>query len=317
MGRVHLGRSAGGRTAAVKIVHPHFALDEEFRALPHARTELARGGPPSPRGGGRAPGRRRPDRAGAGRGPGRAGALGRHRLRGRPLARRGRHRRGPAARAHGTSPRRGPRGGAGRGPRPGPGAPGREAVPCAAHPGRPPADRLRHRPGHGRHGVPHRDRRLGRIARLHGPGTDPRRRCPGSGGRLLAGRGADVRGHRTGAGPGRLLGGAAVQGGARGARTGRAERRVAGGRPGVPREGPGGPARPGRGEPPPGPRGRGPPDGRGLAAGTAGGAGQQERGPAAQSGHGGAGPVGAGGLRGAVGGRDGGGDRDGNGCGSR
>ncbi|MFD8394223.1 protein kinase [Streptomyces sp. NPDC059680] len=32
MGRVYLGRSAGGRTGAVKIVHPHFALDEEFRA---------------------------------------------------------------------------------------------------------------------------------------------------------------------------------------------------------------------------------------------------------------------------------------------
>ncbi|MER6568722.1 protein kinase [Streptomyces sp. NPDC001093] len=32
MGRVYLGRSAGGRTVAVKIVHPHFALDEEFRA---------------------------------------------------------------------------------------------------------------------------------------------------------------------------------------------------------------------------------------------------------------------------------------------
>ncbi|MFH8442558.1 protein kinase [Streptomyces sp. NPDC018026] len=32
MGRVYLGRSAGGRTVAVKIVHPHFALDDEFRA---------------------------------------------------------------------------------------------------------------------------------------------------------------------------------------------------------------------------------------------------------------------------------------------
>ncbi|GGN28874.1 serine/threonine-protein kinase [Streptomyces fuscichromogenes] len=32
MGRVYLGRSAGGRTVAVKIVHPHLALDEEFRA---------------------------------------------------------------------------------------------------------------------------------------------------------------------------------------------------------------------------------------------------------------------------------------------
>ncbi|KOV70761.1 serine/threonine-protein kinase [Streptomyces sp. MMG1121] len=32
MGRVYLGRSAGGRTVAVKTVHPHFALDDEFRA---------------------------------------------------------------------------------------------------------------------------------------------------------------------------------------------------------------------------------------------------------------------------------------------
>ncbi|MCH0541856.1 protein kinase [Streptomyces sp. MUM 203J] len=31
MGRVYLARSAGGRTVAVKVVHPHFALDEEFR----------------------------------------------------------------------------------------------------------------------------------------------------------------------------------------------------------------------------------------------------------------------------------------------
>ncbi|WP_030813728.1 serine/threonine-protein kinase [Streptomyces sp. NRRL F-2799] len=32
MGRVYLGRSAGGRSVAVKIVHPQYALDEEFRA---------------------------------------------------------------------------------------------------------------------------------------------------------------------------------------------------------------------------------------------------------------------------------------------
>ncbi|MEU0396326.1 protein kinase [Streptomyces sp. NPDC006208] len=32
MGRVYLGRSTGGRTVAVKVVHPHYALDEEFRA---------------------------------------------------------------------------------------------------------------------------------------------------------------------------------------------------------------------------------------------------------------------------------------------
>ncbi|MER7760841.1 protein kinase [Streptomyces sp. NPDC097619] len=32
MGAVYLGRSEGGRTVAVKVVHPHFALDEDFRA---------------------------------------------------------------------------------------------------------------------------------------------------------------------------------------------------------------------------------------------------------------------------------------------
>ncbi|MGW6308477.1 serine/threonine-protein kinase [Streptomyces niveus] len=32
MGRVYLARSEGGRTVAVKVVHPHLALDEEFRA---------------------------------------------------------------------------------------------------------------------------------------------------------------------------------------------------------------------------------------------------------------------------------------------
>lgn len=31
MGRVYLGRSASGRTVAVKVVHPHFCVDEEFR----------------------------------------------------------------------------------------------------------------------------------------------------------------------------------------------------------------------------------------------------------------------------------------------
>ncbi|MDT0268091.1 serine/threonine-protein kinase [Streptomyces sp. DSM 44915] len=32
MGRVYLGRSAGGRTVAVKLVHPHIAAEERFRA---------------------------------------------------------------------------------------------------------------------------------------------------------------------------------------------------------------------------------------------------------------------------------------------
>ncbi|MCX4818604.1 serine/threonine protein kinase [Streptomyces sp. NBC_01142] len=42
MGRVYLGRSAGGRTVAVKVVHPHFALDEEFRARFRREVQAAR-----------------------------------------------------------------------------------------------------------------------------------------------------------------------------------------------------------------------------------------------------------------------------------
>ncbi|MEV0323604.1 serine/threonine-protein kinase [Streptomyces sp. NPDC050658] len=42
MGRVYLGRSSGGRTVAVKVVHPHFALDEEFRARFRREVEAAR-----------------------------------------------------------------------------------------------------------------------------------------------------------------------------------------------------------------------------------------------------------------------------------
>ncbi|MCX5198491.1 serine/threonine protein kinase [Streptomyces sp. NBC_00249] len=42
MGRVYLGRSAGGRTVAVKIVHPHFAADQEFRARFRREVEAAR-----------------------------------------------------------------------------------------------------------------------------------------------------------------------------------------------------------------------------------------------------------------------------------
>ncbi|MEU1177335.1 serine/threonine-protein kinase [Streptomyces sp. NPDC005820] len=42
MGRVYLGRSAGGRTVAVKIVHPHLALDDEFRARFRREVEAAR-----------------------------------------------------------------------------------------------------------------------------------------------------------------------------------------------------------------------------------------------------------------------------------
>ncbi|MET9604735.1 serine/threonine-protein kinase [Streptomyces sp. NPDC006512] len=42
MGRVYLGRSAGGRTVAVKIVHPHFAADGEFRERFRREVEAAR-----------------------------------------------------------------------------------------------------------------------------------------------------------------------------------------------------------------------------------------------------------------------------------
>ncbi|MFG2524148.1 protein kinase [Streptomyces sp. NPDC048527] len=42
MGRVYLGRSAGGRSVAVKVVHPHFALDEEFRARFRREVDAAR-----------------------------------------------------------------------------------------------------------------------------------------------------------------------------------------------------------------------------------------------------------------------------------
>ncbi|CAL9496930.1 serine/threonine-protein kinase [Streptomyces sp. enrichment culture] len=42
MGRVYLARSEGGRTVAVKVVHPHFALDEEFRARFRREAESAR-----------------------------------------------------------------------------------------------------------------------------------------------------------------------------------------------------------------------------------------------------------------------------------
>ncbi|MFJ7158388.1 serine/threonine-protein kinase [Streptomyces sp. NPDC101118] len=42
MGRVYLGRSAGGRTVAIKSVHPHFAMDDEFRARFRREVEAAR-----------------------------------------------------------------------------------------------------------------------------------------------------------------------------------------------------------------------------------------------------------------------------------
>ncbi|GAA2422131.1 serine/threonine-protein kinase [Streptomyces macrosporus] len=42
MGRVYLGRSPGGRTVAVKVVHPHFAADEEFRGRFRREVDSAR-----------------------------------------------------------------------------------------------------------------------------------------------------------------------------------------------------------------------------------------------------------------------------------
>ncbi|MBW1603998.1 serine/threonine protein kinase [Streptomyces sp. JJ66] len=42
MGRVYLGRSRGGRTVAVKVVHARFAADEEFRARFRREVDAAR-----------------------------------------------------------------------------------------------------------------------------------------------------------------------------------------------------------------------------------------------------------------------------------
>ena len=171
------------------------------------------------RGRGRAAGGRRLDRAGPGRRPGGA------RCRGWPpayaagpsLSAGGRRPRA-AARALRTGPGRGTRRGAGGGARAGPGAPGREAVQRAAHPRRPPADRLRDRPGHRRHRLPHLHRRLHRLARLHVARADPRQGRHGRGRRLLAGRGPRLRGDRRAALPRRLLRRPPLQGRPRGAR---------------------------------------------------------------------------------------------------
>ncbi|MFH8366333.1 serine/threonine-protein kinase [Streptomyces sp. NPDC018031] len=42
MGSVYVGRTSGGRTVAVKAVHPHFALDEQFRARFRREVSAAR-----------------------------------------------------------------------------------------------------------------------------------------------------------------------------------------------------------------------------------------------------------------------------------
>ncbi|GAA2076392.1 serine/threonine-protein kinase [Streptomyces albiaxialis] len=42
MGRVYLARSEGGRTVAVKVVHPHFAVDEQFRRRFRREVDSAR-----------------------------------------------------------------------------------------------------------------------------------------------------------------------------------------------------------------------------------------------------------------------------------
>ncbi|MFC4496645.1 protein kinase [Streptomyces ovatisporus] len=42
MGRVYLGRSPSGRTVAVKVVHPHFSADEQFRRRFHREVTSAR-----------------------------------------------------------------------------------------------------------------------------------------------------------------------------------------------------------------------------------------------------------------------------------
>ncbi|HEV7624938.1 MAG TPA: serine/threonine-protein kinase [Streptomyces sp.] len=61
MGRVYLARSAGGRTVAVKVVHPHFSVDEQFRerfrreVASARRVGTASHGQPGRRGGWTAP----------------------------------------------------------------------------------------------------------------------------------------------------------------------------------------------------------------------------------------------------------------------
>ncbi|XMA40294.1 hypothetical protein O1157_20280 [Streptomyces albogriseolus] len=140
----------------------------------------------------------------------------------------------------------------------------------------------------GRNGVPDLDRRVDRLARLHVTRADPRQGRDRRGGRLLPRRGPRVRGDGHTALPGRLLGGAALQGGARAARAGRAHRRPARGDRGLPRQGPRRPPLPGRDHPAPRPRGRRGPAGVGrLAAGRPGGTGEPVRGEPAQPGGGG------------------------------
>ncbi|AXK33059.1 serine/threonine protein kinase [Streptomyces armeniacus] len=52
MGRVYLGRSPGGRTVAVKAVHPRFAADDEFRERFRREVDAARRVGAAPPGGG-------------------------------------------------------------------------------------------------------------------------------------------------------------------------------------------------------------------------------------------------------------------------
>ncbi|MDQ1017201.1 hypothetical protein QFZ43_003750 [Streptomyces afghaniensis] len=210
-------------------------------------------------------------------------------VRGGALAVGGGHRGRRAARPHRAGAGGGAGRGAGGGARAGPGAPGREAVERPAHARRAAADRLRHRTGHGRYGVPDLHGRVDRLARLHVARTDPRQGRHGRGGRLLARRGPDVRGDRRTALPRGLLGGPPLQGRPRGAGTRRAGGAVAGADGGLPGEGPGRAARPRRGRPAAGSRGRGPAGGGRVAAGAAGGAGEPRRRAVAEPGGDGAG----------------------------
>ncbi|CAK7287585.1 conserved hypothetical protein [Streptomyces misionensis JCM 4497] len=286
-------------------------LPRPVGAGPHGRRETgprgaggARGvpGPLPAGGGGRAAGRRVLDGAGPGRGHRGGGAVGGHRIRGRPqpaARRRARARR--AARAVGADPR-GRAGARAQGhPRGRDRAPGPEAVERAGHHRRAARDRLRHRPRAGDHRrgrrAPHRDRLTGRLARVHGARAGAR--GPGHPGlrRVLAGLGAGLRGDRAdavrergrrhpradvphrpgGAGPGGRAGG---------------DRRPG---PWLSAQGPGGPALPGRAAGPHGRAGHGArrPLPRPLAAGVPGGPAGAARGGAA-------------GGRGAGGGQDGG-----------
>lgn len=295
MGRVYLGRSAGGRTVAVKIVHPHFALDEEFRARFRREVQAARrvGGAWTAPVLDADPDARVPWVATAyAAGPSLTAAV----TDGGPLP------------AHSVRAL-----GAGLG----------EALAAVhdlglVHRDVKPSNVLLTLDGpllidfgiaratDGTASLTSTGVSIGSPATC--PRADPRQGRHGRGGRLLPGRGPRVRGHGRAALPRRLLGRAPLQGRPRGAAARHPRRAAAGSGRRLPGQGPVRPSGPRRGGPAPRPRGRGPPDLWRLAAGSAGGTGQPERRAAAEPGGGGGGArvvvgagVGPGGLQPAVG----------------